>query len=50
MVLSAHDRYWDLPAWEAEDTSLVPLPDQTAELLQPNRTGGELTSEQLGAI
>lgn len=27
MVLTAHDRYWDLPAWELERAEGVPVPD-----------------------
>jgi len=31
MVLTAHDRYWDLPAWELEDPSSVPIPQQNPD-------------------
>ncbi|KAL4418726.1 hypothetical protein ABPG77_001783 [Micractinium sp. CCAP 211/92] len=31
MVLTAHDEYWPLPAWEMEDSSGVPIPDQDPE-------------------
>ncbi|KAL4428376.1 hypothetical protein ABPG75_002465 [Micractinium tetrahymenae] len=31
MVLTAHDEYWPLPAWEMEESSGVPIPDQDPE-------------------
>ena len=37
MVVSAHDEYWRLPAWELEDGSGVPIPDPTWEMVHPRR-------------
>lgn len=40
MQVAAHDRYWDLPAWELENPAGVPVPDQSPEMLPPRRRGG----------
>ena len=37
MVLTAHDEYWRLPAWEAADPSGVPIPQQAPVTLPPRR-------------
>lgn len=41
MIITAHDRYWALPAWELEDSSGVPIPKQDSEqmpTLRPRRS------------
>ena len=37
MVLTAHDQYWELPAWEQADPSGVPIPEQSPDSLPPRR-------------
>lgn len=40
MVLTAHDRYWELPAWELEETDGVPIPEQVCVCVQCVEGGG----------
>lgn len=37
MIVTAHDRYWDLPAWELDDPTGVPIPRELADALLPRR-------------
>jgi hypothetical protein len=37
MIVTAHDRYWDLPAWELDDPAGVPIPSELADALLPRR-------------